>query len=208
MGLARSVLIWCGLLAAISVPIVVAAMSPLLAWRDPVYIAAGFAGTVALALVLVQPLLVGGYLPGLAGRRGRRMHRFVGISLIGAVILHVGALWVTSPPDVIDALLLVSPTPFSVWGVIAMWALFAAALLAGLRPRLRLRTWRAGHTGLVAIVVGSSVAHSMLVEGTMGTISKAVLCALALGVTAKVLADLRVWTLLTPRRTGDRGGMQ
>ena len=201
MGATRGFLIWAVLATVIAIPLGIAATSPLLAWRDPVYIAAGFAGVIAMALLLLQPLLAGGYLPGLPVRRGRRVHRVVGITLVGAVVFHVVALWITSPPDVVDALLLVSPTPFSVWGVLAMWGLFAAALLAGLRRRLPPRVWRLCHTTLVVIVVASSVAHAMLIEGTMGTISKAVLCVFALGATAKVVADLRVWTLLRRRRT-------
>ena len=63
-------LIWVALAAAICVPIVAAAASPLLAWRGPVYILAGFAGIIALGVMLVQPLLIGGYLPGLSGRMG------------------------------------------------------------------------------------------------------------------------------------------
>ena len=139
MRSARAILIWAALAAAIGVPIAVAAASPLLAWRDPLYIAAGFAGVIALALMLVQPLLMGGYLPGLPALRGRRAHRWIGGALVVAVVIHVGGLWITSPPDVIDALLFTSPTPFSAWGVIAMWAIFAVALLAALRRRLRLR---------------------------------------------------------------------
>ena len=30
-----------------------------------------------------------------------------------AVVIHVAGLWITSPPDMIDALLFTSPTPFS-----------------------------------------------------------------------------------------------
>ena len=197
MARARAILIWSALSAAIAIPLAVAAASPLLAWRDPVYIIAGFAGVAAMALLVVQPLLAGGYLPGLPVRRGRRVHRLVGIALVGAVILHVAALWITSPPDVIDALLLVSPTPFSIWGVIAMWAILAAALMAALRRRLRPRTWRVGHTALVTLAVATSVAHAMLIEGTMGTVSKAALCAFALAATLKVVTDLRTWTLLS-----------
>jgi predicted ferric reductase len=195
MRLARAVLIWAALAAAVAVPIAVAATSPLLAWRDPVYIAAGFAGVVALGLLLVQPMLIGGYLPGPSAYRARRLHRWIGGLLVVAVVIHVGALWITSPPDVIDALLFVSPTPFSAWGVIAMWAIFAAALLAVLRRRLRLspRTWRIGHTSLAVVIVVGSVVHGILIEGTMETISKAVLCALVLAATTKVMADLRVW---------------
>ena len=196
MAAARAVLIWSALVAAIAVPLAVAATSPLLAWREPVYIVAGFAGAVAMALLLLQPLLAGGYLPGLNVRRGRRVHRAAGIALVAAVAIHVAGLWITSPPDMVDALLLVSPTPFSVWGVIAMWTILAAALLAALRRRLRPRAWRLGHTALVATAVAASVVHAMLIEGTMGTASKAALCALALVATAKAVADLRTWTLL------------
>jgi len=197
----RAAILWGGLAAAVVVPIAVAATSPLLAWRDPVYIAACFAGVAAMGLVLVQPLLAGGYLPGLPGRRGRRAHRWVGAALVGAMIVHVGGLWLTSPPDVIDVLLFASPTPFSVWGVVAMWALFAAALLAALRRPLRLRPkiWRLGHTALVVTVVVGGAVHAMLVEGTMGMVSKAALCALALAATAKAAFDLRAWTLLARR---------
>ena len=174
MSLAKATLIWTTLATAVGVPIFAASASPLLAWRDPVYIAAGFAGVVAMTLMLFQPLLAGGYLPGLPTHRGRRVHRWIGGILVAAVVIHVAGLWITSPPDMIDALLFASPTPFSAWGVIAMWALFATAILAALRRRFRrrLRTWRVGHTSLaVAIVVGSAV-HAILIEGTMETISK------------------------------------
>ena len=109
----RSTLPWAGLSAAVAIPFGIAATSPLLAWRDPIYIAACFAGVAAMALLLAQPLLAGGYLPGLHGRRGRRVHRWTGIALVAAIAVHVGGLWLTSPPDVKDALLFVSPTPFS-----------------------------------------------------------------------------------------------
>jgi len=194
--LARPILTYAALLAAVGIPIAAATMSPQLEWRDPVYIAAGFAGITALALLLVQPLLIGGHLPGLSTLDSRRAHRWLGILLVSAIVLHVGALWITSPPDVIDALLLRSPTPFSVWGVVAMWAAFAAALLALLRRRLHLspRTWRKGHTLLVAIVGAGSIVHAVLIEGTMEAVSKTALCALVLVATAKVIYDLRAWS--------------
>jgi predicted ferric reductase len=197
----RAILIWIALGVVVTVPIAIAATSPLLAWREPVYIAAGFAGITAMTLVLVQPLLAGGYLPGLPSRRGRVIHRWIGGILILAVALHVAGLWLTSPPDVLDALLFRAPTPFSPWGVIAMWALFAAALLATLRWRLRMRpkVWRLGHASLVTIAAVCCVAHAMLIEGTMGTVSKTVLCALTLAAIIKVSIDLRIWSLLFPR---------
>ena len=203
MASARAILVWAGLAIVIAAPMAVAATSPLLAWRDPVYIASGFAGMVAMALVLIQPLLAGGYLPGLPARPGRRVHRWIGLTLVLMVAAHVAGLWLTSPPDVIDALLFDSPTPFSVWGVVAMWATFAAALLAALRGRLRIgpKAWRIGHTALAVVIVIGSVVHALLVEGTMGPVSKAVFCALVLAATMKILVDLRTWTLLLRRKT-------
>ena len=197
----RGILAWTGLTTAVAVPVTAAATSPLLAWRQPIYIVAGFAGVTALALLLFQPLLAGGYLPGLPALKGRRVHRLVGGILVAAVLLHVAGLWITSPPDVIDALLFRSPTPFSFWGVVAMWAVFASALMAAFRRRWRfhLRAWRLAHTVLAAVIVVGSVVHAVLIEGTMETVSKAVLCGLVLAATVKVIADLRGWTIRTRR---------
>ncbi|MGI9484989.1 MAG: ferric reductase-like transmembrane domain-containing protein [Geminicoccaceae bacterium] len=197
----RIVLVWAALAVALAVPIAATAASPLLAWRDPIYIVAGFAGVVGLGLMLVQPLLIGGYLPGLPGHRGRLVHRWIGGALVLAVAIHIVGLWITSPPDVIDALLFVSPTPFSAWGVIAMWAILAVGLLVALRRRLRPRTWRLGHGFLAAVIVVGTVIHALLIEGTMETNSKVTLCALVLAATMKALADLRVWAKRTARRS-------
>src|ERR1700754_162464 len=95
----------------------------------------------------------------------------------------------------IDALTFASPTPFSPFGVTAMWAIFAVAILAALRRRLGLRaqTWRIVHMPLAIVIVAGSVVHAMLIEGTMETISKAALCALVLAAAIKVMVDLRVW---------------
>ncbi|MGY8704560.1 ferric reductase-like transmembrane domain-containing protein [Bradyrhizobium sp. 18BD] len=193
--LARVVLIWGALAVAIGVPIAAAATSEQLAWRGPIYILAGFAGIVALGLVLVQPLLIGGYLPGFSAYRGRRAHHWIGGALALAVVIHVAGLWITSPPDMIDALTYASPTPFSPFGVTAMWAIFVVALLASLRRRLGLRprTWRFVHMPLAIVIVAGSVAHCLLIEGTMETISKAALCALVLAATVKAMVDLQVW---------------
>jgi hypothetical protein len=195
MRLAQAALIWAALAAAICVPIAAAAASPLLEWRGPIYILGGFAGIVGLGLLLVQPLLIGGFLPGPSAYRSRRTHLWIGGVLVVAVVIHVVGLWITSPPDMIDALLLTSPTPFSAFGVIAMWAIFAVALLVTLRRRLGLRprTWRIAHTLLAVVIVIGSVVHALLIEGAMETVSKAALCALVLVAAAKVIADLRVW---------------
>ena len=78
--------------------------------------------------------------------------------------------------------------------MIAMWAIFAVAIIAALRRRLglRARTWRIVHVPLAIVIVVGGVVHAMLIEGTMETVSKAALCALVLGATIKVMADLRV----------------
>ncbi|MEM6974219.1 MAG: ferric reductase-like transmembrane domain-containing protein [Pseudomonadota bacterium] len=198
----RGAAIWAALATALILPLAVAATSPQLAWREPVYIIGGFAGVMGLALMVLQPLLAAGYLPGLGLRAGRRAHGWIGAALVAAVTVHVGGLWITSPPDVIDVLLFRSPTPFGVWGAVAMWAVVAAALLALVRRRWRLspRIWRVGHTALAVIGVISTVVHAMLIEGTMGQVSKALLCALVLVVAIKVAVDLRAWTLLLRRR--------
>jgi hypothetical protein len=191
MRLARAALIWAALLAAVFVPIALAGTSELHAYRGWIYVVAGFAGIIALALVLIQPLLIGGYLPGFAGFDARRAHYWVGGALVAAVVIHVAGLWISSPPDMIDALLFTSPTPFSPWGVIAMWAIFAVALLAALRRRLGLspRTWRITHLTFAVVIVVGSVVHGLLIEGTMETMSKAALCLLVVAATIKVIVD-------------------
>lgn len=176
-------------------PLVLAATSPLLAWREPVYQISGFAGILGMGLMLLQPLLAGGYLAGITLRNSRRLHRLSGILLVFCIVTHVVTLWITSPPDVVDALLFVSATPFSVWGVVAMWAVFAAALLAILRYRLPIRLWRLAHTALVCVAIIGTVVHAVLIEGTMEPMSKILLCVLVLAAAGKVIYDLRAWAV-------------
>ncbi len=182
---------------AILLPAVLSLTSPLLAWRDPVYIAAGLAGVLAMGVLLLQPLLAMGVLPGLGGLRGRRVHRWSGLALVVLVLLHVGGLWITSPPDVIDALTFTSPTPFTPWGVIAMWAVFGAAAVALARRHLGARGWRVLHAGLAAVVVVGSAVHAVLIEGTMELISKLALSAVVL--MATTLAIRQVWARVRRR---------
>lgn len=165
-------------------------MSPLLAWRRPIYIASGFAGILAMALLLVQPLLAARVLPGLTRRGARRIHRASGALLVLLVVGHVGGLWITSPPDVLDALAFASPTPFSAWGVIAMWAVFVTGALGALRRRSR--RWHLAHRCLAMVIVVCSVVHAVLIEGTMEPVSKAVLSAAALLATVATVLFKRV----------------
>jgi hypothetical protein len=59
-------------------------------------------------------------------------------------------------------------------GVIAMWAVFATALLA-VRRRLRLRlwAWRIPPTALGAVIAVGTVVHAVLIDGTMVISSRA-----------------------------------
>jgi predicted ferric reductase len=198
----RAVVVWAALCAAIAVPTALAATSDLLPFRGWVYILAGLAGILALGLVLVQPLLIDGLMPGLSAYRARRVHRWVGAALLAMVLVHVAGLWITSPPDMIDALTYASPTPFSPFGVTAMWAIVATAALALVRRRFRLRTWRLVHLPLAAVIAIGSVVHALLIEGTMETISKAALCALVLAATVKAMVDVGRRALRGARETG------
>ncbi len=183
----RPVLIWGALGVMILWPLVMALGSPLLQWRDPIYILAGFAGVLAMTLLVMQPLLAAGLLPGMGGFLGRRAHRWIGAMLVLTIVVHVGGLWITSPPDVIDALLFTSPTPFSAWGVIAMWAVFATGILPLWRRHLRFRTWRGLHMALAALIVLGCIVHALLIEGTMEVTSKIALSVLLIGVAGYVL---------------------
>lgn len=168
-------------------PIAIAATSPFLAYRTAVHIVGGFAGIICLALLLIQPLLAAGWLPGVGLPRARRWHRRVGAAIVIAVLLHVGFLFATSPVDMLDALLLVAPTPFSIYGVISMWCIGLTALLATARHVLKLPygPWRLVHSMLAVVIVGTAAAHAFLIEGAMGANSKrALILVMLIAVTA------------------------
>ncbi len=192
MSAKHSIIVWGILVAVVIVPLLLAINSPLLQWREPVYIVAGFAGVIAMSLLLFQPLLAAGSLPGATGPGGRRIHRYTGSALLLAVVLHVVCLWITSPPDVVDALLYRSPTAFSSWGVTAMWGLFATAAVAAFRQKYRIapRVWSTVHKALAAVIVVASVVHAMLIDGTMETVSKLALCLMVLIITFIVITEI------------------
>jgi predicted ferric reductase len=184
-------------------PVLIAATSPLLAYREAVHIVGGFAGIACLALLLIQPLLAARYLPGLGPAQQRTWHRRIGAAIVICVALHVGGLYAASPVDALDALLLVAPTPFSVYGVAAMWGVVLTAVLVALRGRLGLRypAWRLIHNGLALIVVVATVLHAVQIEGAMEQISKWALCIAAFLATATALLHLRVIRPLMQRRS-------
>lgn len=187
--------IWCAALAALIAPVVLTAASPLQAWRDPAYITGAMAGVIALSLLALQPLLAAGYLPGLARATAQRAHRWLGAALVTCVVVHIGGLYLSSPMDVTDALLLISPTPFSIYGVIATIAtaltalLFAGRRWLGLRPSL----WRILHNGLALVVVGATVVHALMIDGAMGYWSKWIIAVMALAAATITVAHLRLF---------------
>ena len=188
----RKALIWAALTGAVGLPLLLSLQSPYLAYRQPIYIIAGAAGVLAFGLLLVQPLLARCRLP-LAPLTARRVHAATGAVLALLVAAHVAALWLPSPPDVLAALLLRSPTPFSLWGVIAMWAVCLAALLALMRRRLAHRIWRGLHRALAPVIAGGTIAHALLIEGTMEPLSKFALCAAVALATLIALTTPHPW---------------
>ena len=62
---------WLLLGVSVAAPLLIAAQSPLLAWRDPIYIASSFAAILGMGLMLIQPALVGGVLVPRDPRKAR-----------------------------------------------------------------------------------------------------------------------------------------
>jgi predicted ferric reductase len=187
----RSVTIWAALAVVMLAPVVLAAFSPYLAYRNAAYIMGGFAGIVCLSLLVIQPLLADGALPGLPLHRARRWHRVVGTLIALGVALHVAGLYLTSPMDTLDALLLVAPNTFSVFGVAAMWAVLLTLLIVTLRRRIRPAVWRRLHIALAAVIVIGTIIHAVQIQGAMEPISKALLCLAALCSSVLLIAKRR-----------------
>ncbi|RWR11299.1 ferric reductase-like transmembrane domain-containing protein [Paenirhodobacter populi] len=149
-----------------------AAASPLQRGREAVWIFGGLTGTAALALLAVQPLLVS----GVATRARRRRHRWLGAAILALALAHVAGLWLYSPEDITDALLLRAPTPFSAWGVAGLAGLLAAGIVSTLRRPIPPRIWRPLHLGLAVTGALCAVIHAWLIFGAMEPVSKALLC--------------------------------
>ena len=206
MTSAKGRLVW-GVIATLMIgPIVLAAVSPYLAYRNPAYIVGGFAGIVGLALFIIQPLLSAGFPPDASPTKRRRWHQWTGSILISCVMLHLGGLYVTSPQDTLDALLLVSPTPFSLYGVVAMWTTLLIVALVLLKRRMGLRppVWQLIHSSLALVIVFATVIHALQIEGTMEAISKWILCVAALMISAFVAVRHWIKSPLMRRYFDDR----
>ncbi len=182
------------------IPLCLAALSPLLAYRDATYITAAMAGIAALTLFVVQPVFAAGFVPGVSRLRLKHWHRWIGAAIVSLVAIHIGGLYITSPADALDALLLVSPTWFSVYGVIGMWGIIITIVLVALKSRLKLPypRWQILHNSLMIVVVISSVVHALQIEGTMDTFSKILLCIAVLA--AAGAAFIHMWIVPPGRR--------
>lgn len=195
--------VWLIVAAIAAVPVIAAALSPLQRGRETLWIIGGMAGVVALSLLFVQPLFTATAPVLTAAREGIRWHRWGGVAIIAMVALHVGALYVYSPEDVMDALLLVAPTPFSLYGVIGLWCVILTGVLAAARRRLRLghRRWRIAHSVLAVAIVSATAVHAVLIEGAMEEISKLAICFAALATTTFGAVEINVLGPLRRRRT-------
>ena len=81
-----------------------------------------------------------------------------------------------------------------------MWTIFLTGLIAALRRRLRIspRQWQWVHMALAVVIVVSTIVHALLIDGTMGALSKAMLCALVAGAALWAMIDMK------HRRSGKR----
>lgn len=194
--------VWLIVAAIAAVPVIAAALSPLQRGRETLWIIGGMAGVVALSLLFVQPLFTATAPVLTAAREGIRWHRWGGMTIIAMVALHVGALYAYSPEDVMDALLLVAPTPFSLYGVIGLWCVILTGVLAAARRRLRLghRRWRIAHSVLAVAIVSATAVHAVLIEGAMEEISKLAICLAALVTTTFGAVEINVLGPLRRRR--------
>lgn len=194
--------VWLIVAAIAAVPVIAAALSPLQRGRETLWIIGGMAGVVALSLLFVQPLFTATAPVLTAARKGISWHRWGGVAIIAMVGLHVGALYAYSPEDVMDALLLVAPTPFSLYGVIGLWCVILTGVLAAARRRLRLghRRWRIAHSVLAVAIVSATAVHAVLIEGAMEEISKLAICFAALATTTFGAVEINVLGPLRRRR--------
>lgn len=190
----RSAASWALVVCIAAAPVAIALFSPLQQSRSAPYVVGGVSGIVALALLLLQPLLVGGYLPGLRSVKARFWHHCIGCTIVLTVFMHIIGLYVTSPDDITDAMLFTSPTPFSVYGVLGFWCVVMMLITVVLRNRsvFSSRLWSLVHNSLALVLVGASVIHALLIEGAMGNVSKVILCVSVVIATIAVTVKFRI----------------
>ena len=116
----------------------------------------------------------------------------------GYYALHIGALDITSPDDMTDALLLRSATPFSVYGVIGLWGVVLIAILVAFRNRIKIpiKQWKTIHA-----IVAASVIHALWIQGAMGIVSKWVLCGTIVFATGYAVVQLETLQAICRKRS-------
>jgi predicted ferric reductase len=175
---------WAGrvALAALLVgPTLAALASPLQAGRDLSWVLGGLAGVVALGLLAVQVLLPTPFMDALLAGHDLRWHRAVGLAVAGIVLAHVVGLYVYSPDDVRDALVLAAPT-YSRLGVLSAWSVGLSIALAIARRRLGLTysDWQILHSALAVAIVTTAVGHTVMIRGTLDGPAELLACGAAL----------------------------
>jgi predicted ferric reductase len=138
------------------------------------------AGVVALSLLILQVLLPTPWLGRLFAGRDLSVHRLLGLAVAAVVLAHVVGLYLSSPDDIRDALVLAAPT-YSRLGVLAAWCVVLSVALALARRRLGLTysDWQILHAALAVAIVGNAVAHTVMIRGTLDGPVELLLCAAA-----------------------------
>jgi predicted ferric reductase len=192
---------WIGqgvLLAFVILPVLLAALHPLQAGREPLWVWGTLAGVLALSLIVIQVLLPTGWLNLALGEQNWRWHRILGISVTGLVFAHILGLYLYSPDDIGDALVLAAPT-YSRLGMLSLGCLVLTVALALMRHRLplTLSDWQIFHSVLAMAVVGTAVAHVLLLQGTLDGFAEGLLCGSAV---VAVLMAVGYWYSTFSRR--------
>lgn len=158
-------------------PAALSLLSPLQVGRDFWWIVGALAGIVALSLVVLQVLLTTPWLIGILDTSTMRLHRLLGLAVAGVVIAHVLGLYLYSPDDVSDALVLAAPT-HSRLGVLSAWCVLLSVALALARRRLGLTysDWQILHAALAVFVVATAVGHTLMIRGTLDGPLEIALC--------------------------------
>jgi predicted ferric reductase len=158
-------------------PTVLAATSPLQTGRDTIWIVGTLAGVLAMSLLVMQVLLPSGWLNFLVNDHKITWHRVLGISITVLVLAHVVGLYLYSPDDIGDALILAAPT-YSRLGVLSAGCLLLSLVLALARQKLPLiyTDWQILHSALAVAVVGTAIAHVAMLQGTLDGFAEGLLC--------------------------------
>lgn len=191
-------LLWVALALIVAMPLAASLLSPLQAGRAVPWVWGTLAGVAALSLLVVQLLLPSGWSYRALYAQNLRWHRRLGLVVTGLVVTHIGGLYLYSPDDIGDALVLQAPT-YSRLGVLAAWCMVLSVGLALARRRLPLQRddWQIMHSTLAVAITGLAVGHVVMLEGTLDGPVEWVLCAAAVGA---VTTTVVYWHMLRPSR--------